>query len=84
MSGGWGLLGKVKKYDPVSGGVWGLVNSLISAMDIFYSICASPPPPRPPPKEKKKKKVRVPAKVSLARVFKNKNDLLLMSNSLFL
>lgn len=31
---GWGLLGKVKKYDPVSGGVWGLVNSLVSAINI--------------------------------------------------
>ncbi len=47
MSEGWGLLGKVKKYDPVSGGVWGLVNSLVSAMVIFYSICT------PPPKKKK-------------------------------
>ncbi len=55
---GWGLLGKVKKYDPVSAGVWGLVNSLVSAMDIFYSICA------PPKKRKKEKKVRVPAQVS--------------------
>ncbi len=51
---GWGLLGKVKKYHPVSGGVWGLVNSLVSAMDIFYSICA-PPPPQKRKKEKKSK-----------------------------
>jgi hypothetical protein len=47
------------------------VNSLVSAMDIFYSICALPQK-----KRKREKKVRVPAKVSLASVFKNKNDLL--------